>query len=315
MDYDSFEQWLQYKRLSAKTARIYRNRIRQAIEDLGFDPRRHSPERVAQWVHERGGTPQNQNSWVGALKRFQEYCIDKLRMNYHFADRLKYVRRPKRLPRPISMTDVIRILEATPTDTLQNLRDRAILEMLYCGLRNEEVCNSELRNYRDKEVRIIGKGNKERIVPINDQAWDIVMRYALAQHAPDLAIPEDPDALNDAFTMLRIRMTQERPEQLMFLSSEGNPLSTRRVREIVSKAVRRAGVQTQATPHMFRHSFATHVLDCGATDLMALMHILGHSSLEMTKRYVEVSRTGRGRVNAHHPRQLGVKVEELVNSG
>jgi site-specific recombinase XerD len=313
MDTTKFQLWMvesaKPKRLSPNTASQYARRIRQMYEE-GTDPRRLSDREAERFVIDRGGSESNTDHWIGALRRYQDYLRD-VGEEVQFAERLRMTRRPKRLPHPVSYGDLYRMLESIPSDTPTGRRDRAVCELLYCSLRNEELCNSNLRDFRDREVRVIGKMNKERLVPLNDVAWGWLRLYALEQHGGlqyDQLEHLEEEHLEAAFEELWASSRNTTP---MFLTSQGNRLHPNRVREITAAAARSASLTENINPHRLRHSFATHVLDGGASDLMALKDVMGHETWDMIQHYVAVSRRGRfDRVNSFHPRQRGMTPAE-----
>jgi site-specific recombinase XerD len=319
---DRFEVWMvESQKLADTTAEQYKRRIQQAFRQ-GYDPADHVSLSVRAFVTAQGGSDSNHDSWAGALIQYQKFCNDVLSRSLMFTEGLKMQKRAKRLPKVADYSDLYRLLMSVETSTLKGQRDRAVLELLYCGLRNDELCRSLLQNFRGREVLVHGKsmprqGKKERFVPINDEAWFAILRYALMHHGEQTGLPQrnevaDADFgqaladLEERFTLLRHKHA-EQPDRVMFMSTWDNGLTPRRVREIIRDATVRAGITTRIYPHMMRHSFATHLLDNGVTDLIALKDVLGHETFEMVQRYVLTSKAGRfSRVNAFHPRQRGV---------
>ncbi|MDR7532884.1 MAG: tyrosine recombinase XerC [Armatimonadota bacterium] len=190
-------------------------------------------------------------------------------------------RLPRRLPRAIPPDAVAALLGAPPLDRPAGLRDRAILELLYAGgVRVGELVGLSLAHLAGDEIRVRGKGNRERVVLIGEQAARALARY-----------------LRDG----RPRLVR-RPTDRIFVSARGTPLSARAVQLIVGRWVRAAAVQQRVTPHVLRHTFATHLLDGGA-DLRVVQDLLGHASLTTTQVYTHVSRERLKRIYAQaHPR-------------
>lgn len=187
-------------------------------------------------------------------------------------------RLPQRLPTFLPVDEAWALLELPMPDTIQGKRDRAILELLYAtGLRVGELCGldqADLDRFQGT-VRVLGKGNKERIVPVGDQALKALDAY------------------------LAVRAAGNRP---LFQNLRGGRLSVRSVRRIVTACARSAGIARPVSPHSLRHTFATHMLDGGA-DLRLVQDLLGHSRLSTTQKYTHVSADRLMKVyDAAHPR-------------
>jgi integrase/recombinase XerD len=177
---------------------------------------------------------------------------------------------PRTLPRPLSIEQVEAILEAPGDADPVALRDSAILETMYgAGLRISELVGLDVDDVdaEDGSVRAMGKGSKERIVPLGS--------YALA-------------AVDAYLTRARPMLSRARSGPAMFLNQRGGRLTRQGVSNILQAAVRRAGVRKRVTPHMLRHSFATHLLEGGA-DVRVVQELLGHASLSSTQIYTLVT--------------------------
>jgi integrase/recombinase XerC len=214
---------------------------------------------------------------LAAIKSFFRFL---LREGVVTRDPTLHVGSPKQeqpLPTHLTIDDMFRLLETPPADSPAGLRDRAILEVLYSsGLRVSELVGL---NWSDIDttlevVRVRGKGNKERIVPIGGKALAALERYRA--QIPFLVAPKNRGALT---------LTTNPP---IFLNSRGGRLTTRSVDRLVSGYARECGIALPTSPHALRHSFATHLLDAGA-DLRAIQELLGHSSLSTTQRYTHVN--------------------------
>jgi integrase/recombinase XerC len=175
------------------------------------------------------------------------------------------------LPRFLKTADIELLCELPPADEPTGLRDRAVIELLYgAGLRVAELCDLDMGDVdlRDQRVRVIGKGNRERLVPIGDMATTAVETYIQEGRARLIkGTPQTPHAL--------------------FLNQRGTRLAPRSVRAMLTKYLRAEGVEPVG-PHALRHSFATHLLDGGA-DLRAVQELLGHENLATTQIYTHVS--------------------------
>jgi integrase/recombinase XerD len=188
------------------------------------------------------------------------------------------------LPDVLAPEDVVRILDAPPPEDPIGIRDRAILELLYaCGLRVSELVglDTDRVDLDAQQVRVIGKGNKERRVPMGDEARERLHRYRVGP---------------------RQAWTAGRPTPAVFVGLRGRRLSREAVWRMVKHWTAVAGVRERVTPHTFRHSFATHLLEGGA-DLRVVQALLGHASISTTQLYTHLTGERVREVYARaHPR-------------
>ena len=188
------------------------------------------------------------------------------------------------LPAVLSVDEVNDIMNSVDQSKWGGVRDRAILELLYgCGLRVSEVSDVRISNVylQEKFVRIVGKGNKERVVPMGDPAAEAVTAYLAVR-------PEPADADS---------------EDILFLNKSGRQLSRISVFNMVKKQAMLAGITKEISPHTFRHSFATHLIEGGA-DLRVVQEMLGHESILTTEIYTHLdSTTWQNDILKHHPRK------------
>lgn len=193
----------------------------------------------------------------------------------------------RRLPQVLSVAMVERLLAAPPLGEVAGLRDRAILELLYgCGLRVSELCGLDVPDLdpRDRCLRVLGKGRKERLVPVG----------APALRAVDAWLREG-----------RPRCLGRRPVAALFLNRRGGRLSRVSVWEILRRRAGEAGITTPLSPHTLRHTYATHLLEGGA-DLRAVQELLGHADIGTTEIYTHVDRAYLFEAyRAAHPRARG----------
>ncbi len=210
------------------------------------------------------------------------------------ADLVATPRRASRLPRVLRAGEVGGLLESIPAGGALETRDRALFELAYaCGLRAEELVSLELADidYDGEQLRVEGKGRKTRYVPIGEVALAAVRLY-LERARPALAAA--PSAPSDT--------PRTRGERALFLSKSGRALSTSDVRRRLRIWTERAGVAGGASPHVLRHSFATHLLNGGA-DLRSIQELLGHASVSTTQVYTRVeSARLRSAYSRSHPR-------------
>jgi integrase/recombinase XerC len=195
-------------------------------------------------------------------------------------------RLPRRLPSFLPKDESKELLDAPVEDSAAGRRDRALLELLYAsGLRVAECCGLDVEDLdrRHGTVRVLGKGGKERVVPVGDAALDALDAYLSAAGGRDR------------------RGAGSGP---LFQNPRGGRLTTRSVRSIVRRRARAAGIARRVTPHTLRHTFATHLLGEGA-DLRLIQELLGHSRLSTTQRYTHVSPEHLMKVyDAAHPRAV-----------
>lgn len=188
------------------------------------------------------------------------------------------------LPAVLSVDEVNDIMNSVDQSKWGGVRDRAILELLYgCGLRVSEVSDVRISNVylQEKFVRIVGKGNKERVVPMGDPAAEAVTAY--------LAVRPEPAGTDS--------------EDILFLNRSGRQLSRISVFNMVKKQAMLAGITKEISPHTFRHSFATHLIEGGA-DLRVVQEMLGHESILTTEIYTHLdSTTWQNDILKHHPRK------------
>ncbi|RPJ22235.1 MAG: tyrosine recombinase XerC, partial [Desulfobacteraceae bacterium] len=182
-------------------------------------------------------------------------------------------RQEKYIPTYLPVDEMFRLLQRPDRARPLGLRDLAILEVLYsCGLRVSELVGLDIKgiDFDQRLVKVLGKGNKERIVPVGKEAVKAVRRYL------ESTLPLRKKAGGDAET------------GPLFINARGGRLSTRSVANIVKKYGKEGGLMLDISPHALRHTFATHLLDGGA-DLRSVQELLGHASLSTTQKYTHVS--------------------------
>ena len=229
-------------------------------------------------------TPRTLARRLSALRRYFRYLLREGLVASDPTLRLNSPRIGQKLPRSLSERDVEALLAAPKTSTALGLRDRTMLEILYAtGLRVSELVNITLAevNLRQGVVRVVGKGNKERLVPFGEIAQSWVERY-LGEARPNI---------------VRGRITEA-----MFPSSRGSAMTRQTFWYAIKKYARQAEVSLELSPHTLRHAFATHLLNHGA-DLRVVQMLLGHSDISTTQIYTHVAAERLKDLHAlHHPR-------------
>ncbi len=238
---------------------------------LGLLARKHAPASIARKV--------------AAVRTWMRWLRRKRIIDTCPADELATPKVRRGLPTLLSVDAAREVVEAPRADTAEGVRDRAVLELLYgSGLRLSELCGLDLHaiDLKQAEARVVGKGNKERIVPLGQPCVEALSRWLEVRH--ELVNPERPEAAN-----------------ALFLSVTGRRLYPRKVEQLVSDYGKLGAGRADLHPHALRHTCATHMLDGGA-DLRAIQELLGHASLSTTQRYAHVSMEHLMRVyDAAHP--------------
>jgi integrase/recombinase XerD len=221
---------------------------------------------------------------VVALKIFFRFLAGKGQVHQNPADALALPRIERYLPETLNELQVEQLLESINTKVPLGLRDRAIIELLYAsGLRISELAEARLENFNAEEriLRVTGKGNKTRLVPVGRKACEALASY-LSMERPSLVKPGTSSEI--------------------FLSARGTRLTTARIWQIVKKLAQRSGLQANIYPHLLRHSFATHLLSNGA-DLRIIQEMLGHADISTTQVYTHVDQQRLKSVHRQfHPR-------------
>ena len=221
---------------------------------------------------------------IAALRAFYKYAENEKLLPMNVAENLSLPRRWQRLPKALTNDEIKKLLQPEAPETPSSLCDHAILELAYAsGLRLSELRNIRLEQLQLESgfVLVIGKGNKERVVPLGRKASEAIQRYLDAG---------------------RPKLVTKRSPANVFLTKRGTPFSSVTLWLRVKRRARRAGIARNVTPHMLRHSFATHLLEHGA-DLRVIQELLGHANISTTEIYTHV--TGNRLRDIHrrfHPR-------------
>jgi integrase/recombinase XerD len=215
-----------------------------------------------------------------ALKVFFKFLRREGEIPQNIALYLETPKQWKTLPEYLTEEEVLRLIDIKD-ETPDGIRDRALFELLYSsGLRVSELCGVKIYDVEDKYVKVMGKGHKERIVPLGEPALKAIDRY-----------------LNE----IRSQYDSEK-NPILFLTNRGKPISRIFVWQRIKARAKEAGITKNISPHTLRHTFATHLLDHGA-DLRVIQEMLGHATIASTDRYTHVSRVRlQEAFNAFHPR-------------
>lgn len=206
---------------------------------------------------------------LSTLRSFFEYGVRQKWLSANPAKAIQSPKIPKRIPRFLTVDEVLQLLSAPNGVNALEIRDKAVLELFYAsGLRLSELVGLNVgdADLTQGIVKVLGKGNKERLVPMGKQAIGSLLTY-----------------LGKRDEMLNGRMG----EKALFLNKVGNRISARAVERLLDKYLKKTDIQKKVTPHVLRHTFATHLLNNGA-DMRGIQELLGHASLSTTQRYTHV---------------------------
>ena len=221
---------------------------------------------------------------IAALRVFYRFAESEKLLPTNIAENLSLPRRWKRLPRALTNSEIELLLKPESPETPQNLCEQAVLELAYAsGLRLAELRAVRLEQLHLEAgfINVIGKGNKERVVPVGRKAVESLQRYLEASR-PKLVTSRSPGAV--------------------FLTRRGTPFAPVTLWLRIKNRARRAGIERNITPHMLRHSFATHLLEHGA-DLRVIQELLGHANINTTEVYTHVAGSRLREVHRKfHPR-------------
>lgn len=226
---------------------------------------------------------------IASLRTFYKYLYREKRVESNPAMNLNSPKRPKQLPKFLTQYEVEQILNNITIDTPAGYRNKAILELLWAtGMRVSELSglNFEDLNLENNEIRVFGKGSKERIILVTDRAKTYLQRYI------ETARP----------LVAKGYRTENNENSPVFINNTGFRLQTRTIRNVINEIVEKIQLPKHVTPHVFRHSFATHLIENGA-DLRVVQELLGHASISNTQIYTHVSSQHLKEVyNETHPR-------------
>ena len=242
-------------------------------------------QQFLQQRHDRGASARSNARLLSTFKQFYRHLVRSGDRQDNPTALISAPKIPRSLPNSMAESDVEKLLQAPDLESDYGLRDRCMLELMYSsGLRVSELVGLQVNqvNTRLGLVRLIGKGSKERVVPVGEEAAHWLMRY-LQVARPALQLS---GRVNDA----------------LFLSSRGTGITRQAFWQNIKKHLLTAGVKISFSPHSLRHAFATHLLNHGA-DLRTVQMLLGHSSLSTTQIYTHIAQTRLQSIHAqHHPR-------------
>ena len=282
---EDYRNYLKIERgMSPNTVTSYVHDVECLLDDFPEkEPSAIGPEDISSHLASRKLSKRSQSRALSAIRSFFDWCVGEGDAKSNPGEKIDSPKIGRYLPEVLSVDEVEAILDSVDLKARFGRRDRAILEVLYsCGLRVSEASTLKIQDVFLDEgfVRVIGKGNKQRLVPMGEMAVQ-----ALRNHLADRAV--EP-------------LTRE-DQSYVFLGRNGTPLTRISIFNLVKKQAMIAGVQKEISPHTFRHSFATHLVEGGA-DLRAVQEMLGHSTILTTEIYTHINRaTWQADILEHHP--------------
>jgi len=271
--------------MSQNTVASYTSDAAHFFQMSKTDPRQATTEDIVAHLSSRTNlSKRSQARFLSSLRSFFDWMVLEGDRKDNPCDAVDLPKLGRYLPAVLSVEEVTAILDSVPLDTWKGKRDRAILEVLYgCGLRVSEAVALKISciYFDEGFVRVIGKGNKERLVPIGEIAVDAIRNYLVVR----------PDPFSGEF------------DDILFLNRFGKSMSRVALFNLVKDQAMAAGVHKEISPHTFRHSFATHLIENGA-DLRVVQEMLGHENILTTEIYTHIdTSTWQAAVLEHHPRK------------
>ena len=261
--------------MSANTVEAYRRDLEEfshfIMRNYGVVPERvEQPmvERFMAWLYDRNRSAASQARRLSGVKSFYNYLLINDRVEYLPTDNVDNPRLDRTLPDVLTVEEIDAMLATFDMTSPKGCRDSAMVEVLYsCGLRVSELTTLKISDlfFGEGYIRIVGKGDKQRLVPISNIARDKIQYY------------------------MDFRTPASRSEATVFLNNRGKPLTRVMVFNIIKQAALLAGIDKQISPHTLRHSYATHLLEGGA-NIRQVQELLGHESILTTEVYTHVNR-------------------------
>src|SRR4051794_32277611 len=284
----AYDRDLRARGAAERTRRAYGVDLGQFVEWAGErepgEIRHRDVRRFAAGLSSDGAAPATVARKLAAVRGLFDFLVRAERVGQNPADLVSSPKREEKLPRVLTVEQVRELLERIPARTPLELRDRAMLELAYsCGLRCEEIVTLDVGalDFETEQLRVLGKGSKERLLPVGEPAQRALRRY---EERGRRALSGDPR------------------ERALFLSKSGRRLSNSDVTRRLGLWVRGAALAGGVSPHSLRHSFATHLLEGGA-DLRTIQELLGHSSISTTQIYTRIDASRlREAYASTHPR-------------
>lgn len=289
-----FEDYLRLeKALSQNSINAYINDINKLMDFLKNNFKGITPQKVklnhlksfVEWLNEKGVSPRTQARTISGIKSFYKYLLIEEKINSDPTSLLESPKIGRKLPDVLSLEEIDLLINSIDVEKPEGQRNKAILETLYaCGLRVSELVNLKSSNlfFEQGYVKVEGKSNKERLVPISKRAIVEIKKYQEG-YRKSLKISQSA-------------------QDILFVNRRGQILSRVMIFTIIKNLAEKVNLNKKISPHTFRHSFATHLIDGGA-DLRAVQEMLGHESILTTEIYTHLDRGYlKDTINQFHPR-------------
>ena len=295
-----YKQYLRLeKSLSTNTVEAYLtdlDKLFRFLDDKGIHKLEAKLEDLEQFsasLHDIGICPRSQARILSGIRSFYHFLILEDELEADPSERLESPQIGFHLPEVLTLEEIDNLIGSIDLSTPEGQRNRAILETLYsCGLRVSELCNLKLSNLYLEEgfIKVEGKGNKQRLVPISPRAIRELQLYFIDRNRMDI---------------------KPGYEDFVFISKRGKNISRIMVFHIIKVLAETTGITKNISPHTFRHSFATHLLEGGA-NLRAIQCMLGHESIGTTEIYTHIDRNMlRSEIIEHHPRNRRKQIIDI----
>ncbi len=289
-----FKQYLQLERsLSKNSIEAYADDINKLEQYSQLELNNRTPVQIelthlqafVKWISEMGFSATSQARIISGIKTFYKFLLIENEIQQSPAELLEAPKTARKLPVYLSIEEIDKLVAQIDRSTPEGERNMTMLETMYsCGLRVSELVNLKISDLHLNEdyIKIVGKGNKERLIPIGKLAKKL---------------------LNNYIQLVRVHLpVKKNAGDVIFLNRRGSPISRVMVFYVIKDLADKAGIKKKLSPHTFRHSFATHLVEGGA-DLRAVQEMLGHESITTTEIYTHIDRQYlRDNILSYHPR-------------
>ncbi len=289
-----FESFLRLEKgLSANSIAAYINDINKLMTFSDEEVKKLAPEKVklnnlkkfVEWINDKGVSPRTQARTISGIKSFYKYMLMEGKITSDPTTLLESPKIGRKLPDVLTIEEIDLMIDTVELAKPEGQRNKAMLETLYsCGLRVSELVNLKISNlsFDQGYIKVEGKNNKERLVPVSEKAIEEINKY-MDVYRKSLKVSKES-------------------ENILFLNRRGKKLSRVMIFTIIKNLAIKAGFEKKISPHTFRHSFATHLINGGA-DLRAVQEMLGHESILTTEIYTHLDRDYlKSTLNQFHPR-------------